>query len=106
MLPDRDLPVRHDVSGPGSYAHNQPEFAAWTGRPRRKSGPDSASAFLCDRQTQIQLIYQGSGLKCVSGLLAAHVITCHAMQFGVDERHQFIESRLVAIAPLDQQLSD
>jgi hypothetical protein len=37
--------------------------------------------------------------------LAAHVMICQTPQLAVNVRQQFVESRLVSVAPPDEQLS-
>src|SRR5215813_390141 len=50
-------------------------------------------------QTHISLIHQRGGLKCVAGRLASHVVPRHAMEFLVNQRHEFFERGFVPIVP-------
>ena len=52
-------------------------------------------------QFEIRLIDEGSRLQRVAGSFATEVIAGETAQFVVDERHQFLERRLVALTPVD-----
>jgi len=47
-----------------------------------------------------------SGLQRVARTLLVHMTAGHPAQLGVDQRHEAIERRLVAVAPLVEQLRD
>ena len=55
-------------------------------------------------QPQVGFIDQRRGLQSVAGAFAAHVTAGELSQLGVDQRQQLIERRLVAVAPIHQQL--
>jgi hypothetical protein len=54
-------------------------------------------------QTKIGLVDQRRGLEGLPGMLLAHVPVGDLVQFGVDQRRQLVEGRLVAITPGAQQ---
>ena len=56
-------------------------------------------------KSQVDFIYERSGLKRVIGSLASQVFLRKAAQFAVDQRHQLIERRLIAMGPSSEQLS-
>jgi hypothetical protein len=49
---------------------------------------------------------QGRRLHGVAGAFAAHIAVGQLMQFRIDQGHQLVERRLIAIAPVHEQLSD
>ena len=57
-------------------------------------------------QAQIHLVDQGCRLQRVPDALLPHIAVRHPVQFGVDQRQQFIERRAVAPAPTLQQITD
>jgi len=56
-------------------------------------------------QPQVGLVNQVGGLERVAGALRAQIIPGQPSQLTVDQRRQFIERGLIAIAPPDEQLS-
>ena len=52
-------------------------------------------------ELQIGLVYEGSRLKRVVGILAAHIAVRKAVQFLLDEWEQPFERCLVAVAPIN-----
>jgi hypothetical protein len=57
-------------------------------------------------QPQISLVDQRRSLQRVPPTFVAHVMVRHPAQFLVNQRHQAVESALVAIAPIEQQSGD
>ena len=56
-------------------------------------------------QFEVCLVDKGGGLKRVSRAFAAKIVARETAELVVDEGHQFFERGLVALAPVDQQLS-
>lgn len=57
-------------------------------------------------ETNVSFVYEGGGLESVTFSLAAHVTTREPVQFFIDERVQLVESGLISVAPLGEQLRD
>jgi hypothetical protein len=57
-------------------------------------------------QPQIRFIDQRRRLQRVPGAFASHIVSGQTMQFGMNQRDQLLQRRLVAIAPSQQQLRD
>ena len=55
-------------------------------------------------ELQIRLVDERGWLQRVTGTFAAQIVTRETAQFVVNQRHQFLERRLVAVAPIDEQL--
>src|SRR5262249_53188913 len=55
-------------------------------------------------KSKICFVDQGCSLKGVVGALEAQAVGCQSAEFLIDHRHQFFQSRLVAVAPIDEQL--
>ena len=55
-------------------------------------------------EPEIRLVDECSRLERVVGAFAAQIVTREPAQFVVNQRHQFLERRLVALAPVDQKL--
>jgi hypothetical protein len=55
---------------------------------------------------QVRLVDEGGRLERVVGALAPEVVAGQPPQLVVDERHQLVEGRAVAAAPLFEQLRD
>lgn len=58
------------------------------------------------RQSQVGFMDQGGGLQRMGRTLLVHVAAGHSSQLRIDQRHELIERRLVAVAPLVEQLRD
>jgi hypothetical protein len=59
--------------------------------------------FLAD-QADVRLVNQSSALQGMVGAFALQIPMRHVAQFGVNDRHQSIESLAVPVAPSHQQL--
>src|SRR3989454_6350932 len=57
-------------------------------------------------QPHICLVDQRCRLQRVTGTLAAHVMAGQLAQLAIDQRHQLVERRFVAVTPLNKQLRD
>ena len=57
-------------------------------------------------QSEVNLIRERGGLQRVAATLLPHVAVGQMAQLRVDQRDQLFERRLIALAPVDQQLGD
>src|SRR5438876_6947662 len=52
---------------------------------------------------QVGFVYQSRRLQRVIAILAPHIAVRQAMQLPFDKRQQFIQGRLIAVPPINQQ---
>src|SRR5215510_6580037 len=57
-------------------------------------------------EAQIRLVYQGSGLKTVTGSLPLHLAMGQSPKFLVDQRDHTVQRCFVAVAPTDEQVGN
>ena len=74
-----------------------------TRRHREKMGAILKILFLSVGEFQIRFMNQGGRLQSVSRRLAVHITLRHPAQLVINERHQLLESVLVALAPIHEQ---
>src|SRR5580698_3954813 len=68
-------------------------------RDSEEMNPIFPTRVLSVHQAQVCLIYERGGLKRVAGPLLPHLAPGHPVEFGVDQRYQPVQRRLIAIAP-------
>jgi hypothetical protein len=57
-------------------------------------------------QSQIRLVNQGCGLKRMTGPLATKTVVSQPAQLVINQRDEFVQRRLIATAPLQEQPGD
>jgi hypothetical protein len=57
-------------------------------------------------QPHVSFVAKRRRLEDVAGALGSHVAMGYAMQFRVNQRHEFFQGQTITIVPRQQQLSD
>jgi hypothetical protein len=76
--------------------------AHYAGGDAKKVGAVLPLYFSLIDQPEVGLIYQGGGLQSMVGILAPHVTVRQAVEFAFNQWQKSIQSRLVAVAPINQ----